>query len=487
MTLALMRLLPNTVIVVFLLILCAQFNMHVIARYRVDGGEGGIVAMVDRMSREPISEKWLTAPPLTLSCYGPLYYWVVQGASRLTGGAGSLTPGRLVSLLAGMLSMGLIGLAVRRRGGAPDAALLAALLFATSDPVLTWLPLERVDFLALAFMLAAYVLASRSIALAALAIALGTLTRQTVVLDVIPIAASLLVTGGRGRAARFVALAAGLTLGLVAAAAWQSHGYWLFAALEANTNAAHPIYGFKNISYICYGNASVAAILVALILAARRPARFFLGCVYLAGFLFHLVLDPLLSCKVGSNINYLLPFFALAAVVIGIHGMPILRRLSGGAERMRVIVTALALLVTVPPVGSMARLVRTPIGTPEIYPAVLDRIAPDPAPFIVADFEWMEIALRSGSTPLVNDSYLMSLLWDSGKIDRAAILAALEDGSVKWLLLDKPLEATVKDRSEYWPEDVLKAFRRNYKRIHIEREALPVHDLFVYVYEKPKR
>ncbi|MEN6626114.1 MAG: hypothetical protein ABFD69_07805 [Candidatus Sumerlaeia bacterium] len=477
-----MRPLPHGIILVFILAITAILAFHLPGREEIDGGEGGILAMVNRMEREPISPEWLRQPPLTLSCYGPLYYWVTGGVSRLTGSGASLLAGRLVSLLAGLVCLALIGAAVRRATGRLDAALLAALVFLVSEPVLVWLPLERVDFLALVFTLGAYLAAPRRPAAAALAVALGAFTRQTVVLDVVPIAVVVMATLGRGRALKFVALAGAFTLALWGLAIWQSSGYFFFAGLQANTNPLDPARGGASFSYYLYSVPGAGAILVALILALRERPGFFVRDVFVAGFLCHLVLDPFLASKIGSNVNYLLPVCALGATVIGIHGFPLLARLN--EQRARVALAVMAMVLGIPAIVSSASLAKTPLGTPKCYAPVIGAIRNHPTPYVVADFEWMELALQAGATPLVNDPYLMNLLWGGGRIDRDAILAALGDGRVGWLLLDDTPDGLRKAVERFWPDEVLDAFRDNYRLIMVQRAALPKHDLYIYAYQK---
>ena len=56
---------------------------RVFAEQLPDYGEGTVLAMVERIRREPIERSWLEQEPYTLTSYGPAYYYALLGANRL--------------------------------------------------------------------------------------------------------------------------------------------------------------------------------------------------------------------------------------------------------------------------------------------------------------------------------------------------------------------------------------------------------------------
>lgn len=475
-----MRVLHQCLLLFFILAMLAAFSKHLTGRERIDLGEGVILAMTARMEREPVSPAWFNQLPLTISAYGPLYYWFAEGAARLTGDAKDLLPGRLVSFAAGVICLLLIGVAVFRRCRRTDAALLGALLFLTSLPVIGWLPLERVDMLAIAFMLAAYVFAQKSILLAAIAIAAGSLTRQTVAFDAVPIAIWLLVVSGPGRAVKFFALAFVLTLAAWAAVIWQSNGYYLFALTATKAPLEFGKILFM-VSYVLRSIVGAGAFVAVLIMVVRSPAKSLVGNVYFLAFLFHFVFDTITTGKIGATINYVLPTFAFGAILIGAEGVPLLAAVS--ERRSRPVLVALALIVFVPAAVLTWHFFKIPSGTPRAYPPAIQVLRSHSTRMVAADGPWLELLLKARVTPAVNDPFLLTLLWDSGRIDQAKVLKAFEDGSIGFLVLDRMPDEHYGMPERFWPLPVINAFRANYKLVYHDYRALPLQALLIYAHK----
>ncbi len=130
--------------------------------FELEWMEGGTLDHVRRI----LSGQPLYVPPsihFVPFIYPPLYFYVAAGSAKLLG-AGFI-PLRLVSIVASLASLLLIYRIVRRDGGSPGPALLAACLFAASyRQGGAWLDVARVDALFLGFLLASFFVLRRETA-----------------------------------------------------------------------------------------------------------------------------------------------------------------------------------------------------------------------------------------------------------------------------------------------------------------------------------
>jgi len=107
---------------------------------RKNYGEGGVLAVVERMRREPVSPGWLTGSEITLTNYGPGYHWLVGALSPLTPWDHTLLPGRLLSFGSMLATALMIAFLVGRRTSNLEVGLVSCLLFLTSPRISTWRP-----------------------------------------------------------------------------------------------------------------------------------------------------------------------------------------------------------------------------------------------------------------------------------------------------------------------------------------------------------
>ncbi|HJT35207.1 MAG TPA: glycosyltransferase 87 family protein, partial [Pirellulales bacterium] len=270
-------------------------------------GEGPILALTERLESGPISARWRTDPPYTLSCYGPAYYWASGGVARLGGWRHSIIPGRLVSLGAALFVALLLAIAAGSRTKNAELGGLAALMFLVSTPVVEWLPFARVDMLALAGAAVAYLTIDnrRGAWLSALAVAAGSLAKPTVALAAVPISLHLLACRRYRTAIGFASLTTVLGGMAWALAQRASHGYFLSAVLSGNRNPLSLWRGYRFGYEFLASPLGVGACLTAvnLWIASREKFR---RSLFSLGFVVSLAISTVLVCKRGSDLNYYL-------------------------------------------------------------------------------------------------------------------------------------------------------------------------------------
>ena len=161
-----------------------------------DNYEGSMMLVTERMSRSPPSREWMARIPYSLSPHGPVYFALTGVVSSIGPWPRSLIPGRFVSISAGLLSAGLIGLAVGRGTNSPELGLATGAMYLGSWTSSAWIHFYRVDALAVFFALAAYAapgLPRRGLATSAAMVVAGSLVKPVVGLAAIPIALHLIL------------------------------------------------------------------------------------------------------------------------------------------------------------------------------------------------------------------------------------------------------------------------------------------------------
>ncbi|HLZ28903.1 MAG TPA: hypothetical protein VKV73_16430 [Chloroflexota bacterium] len=263
-----------------------------------------------------------TALPLTITAYPPLYYLLVAAVQQLTGDPG-YGPGRLVSVAAMLVSAGLLAWIVHRvAGGRWSGGLLAAGLFLTQNlTVLLWLPVHRVDPLALCLTLVGLALAtSGRTTLAALPCMLAVLTKQTylaaplcVLVTLWPRRRLMLAGGAVFVASLSVCLAAG---------EWLTNGELLWHTVVANANPLDFQYFAAMFGAFLQFNALPLIAALALFgLPARGPERVWRAYFVVSG------LEALATIgKLGASSNYWLELTAATCVLIGILAVRLAER-----------------------------------------------------------------------------------------------------------------------------------------------------------------
>jgi len=405
--------------------------------YDLDYGEG-VVWQQMRLIMDGAGYQALQPMPAFVFEYPPLYH-VVTAATAGMFGLDPLFAGRLVSLVMALASAVLIGLLTYAAIGRGQdrtvrgvAATVAGLAFVTLPVVLSWSTLMRVDMLAYALTLAGLLVAGRSAERPMLAIAAGTLftlalyTRQTSLPA--PAAAFLVLMVVRPRAA-WLMLGSSLATGLAALGALSiaSHGQFLVHILAYNINRVIWDHATRlmlvlsvNIVTLALGAIGVAVAWRVVTGGGWRqvPERLradnsltMTAIVLLALLLKTLMLPAIL--KSGASDNYLIDWFALIAVLIGIACVPLVR---AALRRPAQPGLALTLLIGI---GLPVQMMDPPL-LPDYAKAAQDRAALAP---VVA-------RIRSSDKPVVSDEMVLILRGGQRVIWEPAIIAELGSAGI---------------------------------------------------------
>jgi len=335
--------------------------------------------------------------------------------------------------------------------------------------VAAWVPYHRVDTLAIPFAVAAYGSAAadkrRGLVAAAVLIAAGSLVKQTVALAALPILIHLAITRRFRPAAAFAVGVALLGGGLWLAVDRLSGGYFLTVAIHGNVNRLAVIEGLR----LAVGFLQSPTVLVGLLAAAwllYHEAPMAVGSLYWVALVVSTLLAVPAAMKEGAAINYFLEPAALAAIVIGVHGLP--RLAAVYPTRITAALGLLALLVAIPGVGSFPLKWEPRPAPPELPPAICERLrsgSHGQPPLVLADSCCVDAVLAAGAEPVVNDPLLFRFMVDNGTVEAQPLLAALNAGRVRWLWLHRPVDlhrAAVGLSVQRWPATVIEAMERRY-------------------------
>jgi len=443
-----------------------------------DYGEGPLLATVERMRAEPCSRHWFTKPPYTLSPYGPGYFATVATFSGFTPWPGTVIPGRLVALLAALATVAVIAGEVTRRTGQLQFGLFAGMLFLVSSVAASWVPFHRVDTMAVFFSVTACAAASsetrRGLVAAALLVAAGSLVKQTAALSAAPIFLHLLISRRFVRAMGFAGLVTALGAGLWLAVDWLSGGYYLTMALRGVMNRSAMDQGLRLAVGFLQSPTALAGVLVAGWLLKNEPREAVHSLFFLA-FVTSTLLAVPAAMKEGASINYYLEPVALAALVVGMHGLPRLDR--AWPRRTPAVLAVAALLLAIPGVGDFpgaaGRTPRNPAAQERVVSHFAHSTSCSPE-WVLADGPWIATLLGVGARPVVNDPFLYRLLVDNGTLQADPLVAAMHAGQVPWLVLACPIERhreVVGTDVQRWPAEVIEAMDRLYVMVEEEGRA----------------
>jgi Dolichyl-phosphate-mannose-protein mannosyltransferase len=248
--------------------------------------------------------------------YTPLYFAVSAAAASVLGQ--SYLPLRLVSLVASLTCLAILGRLVQRETGSRGAGLAAAgLLAATYFATYTWFDLGRVDSLFLALSVAGLYAArwagqTRGAIVAGLLLGAAFCTKQTALAEGVAVLVAL-AAGPRRRLAvpaaiTYAAVVGGSTLALGLA----SHGWYLYYVFEQmSQHALNPSAASQ--FWVSELLPTLAVAICAAVLGARRmPFTLLAGCAALVAESFAA------RAQNGSNLNDLLPAYLAVAVLAGL-------------------------------------------------------------------------------------------------------------------------------------------------------------------------
>ncbi len=292
--------------------------------YELEWQEGSMLAHLLRL-RE--GKPLYAAPTLEFISfpYPPLFHWVAACLARWTGP--ELSTLRLVSVIASLGVLGIVGLHVRSTTGSVLGGLVAAGLFAGAYGWGgAWLDVGRVDSLALFLGLASYVLAQRSSGMqtagaAGVLGALAVLTKQTMLLPCCGLALGLWLVRrklGLGYGLGLVVLAGGGFLGLHhTSQGWSS--YFLFEQLGRHPWHGPGLWEFWSRDMLSWGPALIA-LGIATGSAGGQAAETTKTTLPLAGWSIGLLLASWLGrMHLGGYDNTLLPAALACSLLVGRH------------------------------------------------------------------------------------------------------------------------------------------------------------------------
>jgi hypothetical protein len=372
-----------------------------------------------------------TTEPYRINLYGPVHYQLGAWALKFSGKAGSLVPGRLLSVLALALAMVALWRLIRRGLGlsAPDA-LFGLLLPLGYLPVLIFAPQNRVDTFAIAASLWGLSILAEgrrwSPFVAGAFFVLAVFTKPTAIAA--PVAAFLWLLARREfRGA--IGLAA--TCSLVG-------GMWL-VALNAATNGAflaatafNGVYPFALGGFTKAVQLALAAAPVPLLVGLALASVVSRGGVerLAAGyFLLAFFLSLATVGKVGANLNYFIEPGLAMAPLAALAWNRYATTLPGAS--VAVAAMASLLLVSAPRVASEWRGRTERVGVEKTLSPIL-------AGKKVLTMEIVSV-LRAKGTNVVNDPCIFAFLPRSGKWDETALLGDLRNGRVDLVLSDADL------------------------------------------------
>jgi hypothetical protein len=348
--------------------LTSYFSFVLAYPYGIDYGEGIVwQQMRNILSGEAYGA--LGVFPAIVYHYPPVYHLTTAAVSAASG-IDQLLAGRLVSLLstlATMLCTGLLAaMAVSKDDGrfaAMGAALVAGLCLASTDEIVKWSALMRVDMLACAFSLAGLLFAARALnrpvmlVLAAAAFLLAVYTKQTSIAA--PIAAFIGLWMARPRSA-FLLLALCVGPGLLALglASFLTDGGFLRHVVLYNINRVdlsiwRPLLGRL------LADASLIAVAIFAACASWKSLRSESEVAWRASLandptrlvrailLIFLAVKTLmlpLILKSGADTNYLIEWICSVAIFVGIGVVPILRIAAGPDHAVSPILVAFVLI-----------------------------------------------------------------------------------------------------------------------------------------------
>jgi len=301
----------------------------------------------------------------------------------------------------------------------------------------------------------------RGIVGSAILIAVGSLVKQTVALSALPIFAYLILRRRYKDAGIYAAVVTSLGGIFWTALNWASDGYYFTSAVAGNVM---PMSLFRSFSlthvFLLEPICVTAAIIIAIQFVTDSA---FVRSFYCLAFTTNLLCASLLVSKVGADANYFLEATALAAVVIGLHGLAPLWTAHPG--RAAVVLGAVTLALVAPIISHLGdeRGRRFPFSGPEFT----ELAGLQPGSSVLADGEHIDLLVRAGYRPVVNDPLQFWLLAKKGTVRLASVLDALERGDVPYLVLAQPIQWHRQRPAEdsFWPPEILAAMDRRYRLV----------------------
>jgi hypothetical protein len=442
-----------------LVIFAISAIMGVFHRFPLDYGEAPLVDQAMRLgSGENIYRQDLTSPPYTISNYPPLYVLTLVPFVKIFGA--SFFPGRLISVLSTIAAAIFLNLIIKIFTKDRLAAIISTFLFLSVPYVVGWSTLLRVDMFALGLSLAGlYVLVrdpinKRDLLISALLLVAAIYTRQSYALAA-PFAAFVwLWTKDQRRAVSLAAIVVGTSLVLFFILNILTRGGFYFNIVTANVNQ-FDLDRLTNWLKTIWRTAPILLIIgaVFLLLAPKR----FRSWPLLAPYLLGAFLAALTIGKIGSNINYLLEFFAALCFATGAF-------IAWSSERrwLRILILILLTMQT-------GQFIQTSLNEP--IESLKWRLKPGKE---LDDLEWIVntaddqvladefmgmITLQD--KPLYLQPFEMTQLANAGLWDQTALLERIQNRDFSIILIHHFMQYPV--YKERWTPEMLESITENYQ------------------------
>jgi hypothetical protein len=413
-----------------------------------DEYEGGMMQLAERMGWSLPDPTWTDRIPYTVCPYGPVYFAVTKAVSKVGPWAGTLIPGRLVSVAAGILTALLIGLVVNRRTASAELGLSAALFYLVYPRVAFWMHDYRVDTLAALFAIGAYTaleLPGRGLQLSTASVVVGSLVKQPVAFAAIPITLHLILSRKPREAVLYL-----LSVLVVGGAAWglvvyASRGYYLNMALLGNRRAYFPSQAM-HLAAVFFGNPVTIVTVLSVAVASIAEPMAVLRCRYAVAGAMALALAIALSGGEGAATNYYLESAALMSLFLGLYPLTTFWALN--RRRTAGILGVIGLVTTVAIGAYTVKALRSGERRADLT-SVADQVKNR---CVLADRQYVAPAVSAGLVPAVNDPYFYRVAVRNGAIDAGRLADDMRAGRVGGLVLAKPREQYARGSDEWPPE-----------------------------------
>jgi len=469
-------------LIVNLMVFASTTIATVLFPYGVDYGEAPLIDQAKRIiAGQTLYKATLDEPPYVIANYPPLYPLLIAGIGAITR-LPFLQVGRIISLLAALVSGLIVGWFAYRLSGSEFSGLLAATLFLGNPFVMRWSSIARVDLLALALsLLALWMLYTRWhswpwLAGALICLLASICTRQTYALAAPMAGAIWLWHHDRRRALLLIALLILACLSLFGLLNFVTRGGFYLNVVVANMNryrVSRTLAVGAMLLRIWPIVFAIAGVEMARILktyqrgggrrgggTAERPLLRYGLMPYSVG----AFLSALTVGKIGSNVNYFLELMAALAIWIA---AALAWQPERKTSRQRTI-----LLLTLCQVAwvlgaslwlqsAMVARWRDLAKYDELYRQVKAATVQGP---VLAD-DYLDMVVRAGQR-IYLQPFEYQQLNEAGIWDPSALIEEIRAQRFPLILLNRPGSAICAER---WAPPVIAAIEENYEGI----ERLP--------------
>jgi len=414
--------------------------------HQLDYEEGNILNAAVRINQGltpyPDPRGW----PVVINPYGPLPYYLTAIPVHFAGP--SFGPARAIVIVAGVICAALAGLLVFQFTGSGLLSAAFGLLFLSQRLVGLWMPVLRVDFIALSLvLLGLYVFARfpRRWALAGVLLAIAIFTKFSFLAAPCACFMWFIFRKEWKRAIQFAVVVSASVIALFGSAILATHGAFAYDVFLTEGSPMNWLQ-LPNFYHLVFVSDPLLLImgLVAIVWASWHR-RFELPVLYAI----FAILGSLTAAKVGSNMNHLVEFVVALCILVGWFVGELVKRadMAGlAAAAVAVVISIWVLLLPLPP---SSRPVPQCIS---IYRAVADlpsdRILSEDVGLLVVNHKSVWVA----------GSFAYALLEHSGKASDTELQRRIREKWFDYIIL----AATPEYPSTRWSPEVRRLIADNY-------------------------